>query len=58
MLCELWVLLAELLHEECLLVLGDATHHVGINYTLQQNKSNAEGQQLSQAQGGGVAHKE
>lgn len=32
--CKLRVLLAELWHEECLLVLGDATHHIGINYTL------------------------
>jgi len=32
--CKLWVLLAELWNEECLLVLGDATHHIGINYTL------------------------
>ena len=41
MICKLWVLLTELWHEECLLVLGNAAHHVGINYTLQPNKSNA-----------------
>jgi hypothetical protein len=58
MLCELWVLLAELWHEECLLILGDATHHIGINYTLQQSKSNAEWQQWSQVQDGDVAQKE
>jgi hypothetical protein len=34
MICKLWVLLAELWHEERLLVLGDTTHHIGINYTL------------------------
>lgn len=34
MICKLWVLLAELWNEERLLILGDATHHIGINYTL------------------------
>lgn len=38
MICKLWVLSAELWHEESLLVLGDATHHVCINYTLRQNR--------------------
>jgi len=53
--CKLWVLLAELWYEERLLVLGDATHHIGVNYTLQQNTSNVERQQWSQAEVGSVA---
>jgi hypothetical protein len=44
MIFKLWELLAELWCEECLLVLGDATHHVCIDYTLQPNKSIADWQ--------------
>jgi hypothetical protein len=42
MICEFWVLLTELWYEECLLVLGDATHHICINYALHPNKSKAD----------------